>query len=66
MDNMSWTLLIIYFFPAFNGYVRRHRNGHAILLFNLLLGWTFLGWILALVWSATSNVKKIEPIKWRW
>jgi hypothetical protein len=30
---------------------RRHRNLAAIVVLNLLLGWTFLGWVGALIWA---------------
>ena len=43
------TLLAIYFLPAFIG--RRKQNARAIFWFNLLLGWTFLGWVGALIWA---------------
>ena len=33
---------------------RRHQNAMAIFLLNLLLGWTALGWIVALIWSFTE------------
>ena len=50
-------LAATYFIPTFIAYSRRHVNRGAILLLNLLLGWTFLGWVGALIWSATSNVE---------
>jgi Superinfection immunity protein len=50
-------LLIAYFFPALVAAMRRHNNQNAIAILNLLLGWTFLGWVIALVWAATNNVK---------
>lgn len=31
----------------------RHHNADAILALNLLLGWTVLGWIAALIWAYT-------------
>lgn len=36
---------------------RNHTNTLSIFLLNLFLGWTFLGWIGALVWSFTSASK---------
>ena len=51
-------LLFAYFFPSINEYQRGHRSAGAIVLLNLFLGWTFLGWVGALVWSATGNTKK--------
>jgi hypothetical protein len=50
------TLFIIgiYFLPTMIAYARGHHNALAIMLTNLFLGWTALGWIAALVWSATA------------
>lgn len=46
---------VIYFYPALVAIVFGHRNSAAILLLNLLLGWTVIGWIIAFVWSATKS-----------
>lgn len=35
-------------------YYRQHHNFAAIVATNVLLGWTVLGWIVALVWSLTA------------
>jgi len=43
----------LYFLPTIIGW--NHKNSAAILALNLFLGWTFLGWVAALVWSLTSN-----------
>lgn len=47
-----WTA---YFFPADRASVRRHHHADAIFVLNLLLGWTALGWIGALVWAYTAR-----------
>lgn len=45
--------LFFYFLPA---YLARNRsNFNAILLLNLLAGWTFIGWIVALVWALSTE-----------
>ena len=41
----------IYFLPAIMAFHRNHHNKLAILVLNLFLGWTFLGWVGALIWS---------------
>jgi hypothetical protein len=41
----------LYFLPTIIAERRRHADLLAIFLINLLLGWTFIGWIFALVWS---------------
>ena len=46
---------MIYFFPA---YIGRHKgNATAILVLNIFLGWTFIGWVVALVWATTKEVE---------
>ena len=50
----TFALLGVYFLLALNAYGREHHNKGAILLLNLVLGWTILGWVAALIWSATS------------
>ncbi len=47
--------ILFYFLPWLIAAGRGHHNSGAIFLFNLLLGWTFLGWVLALVWAFTSS-----------
>ena len=42
---------VIYFIPSIVAVRRNHRSKGGIMVLNLLLGWTFIGWIGALVWS---------------
>jgi hypothetical protein len=44
-------LLTIYFLPWFVAWSRRHHATDGILLANIVLGWTFVGWFGALAWS---------------
>ena len=48
----------IYLFPSVMAGMRAHRNGASILLLNVFLGWTLLGWVGALIWAATDNTEK--------
>ena len=50
----------VYLIPAFVAYGRDHRNHLAIFVFNLLLGWSGICWILALVWACTANVREVK------
>ena len=43
--------LAIYFLPTIIAVARHHRNTLAIFLIDLFLGWTFIGWIVVLIWS---------------
>ena len=47
---------LIYFIPGIVAIVRGHRNSLAIVMLNLFLGWSFIGWVVALVWSCTENL----------
>ena len=46
---------MIYMFPYAVAWSRGHRNAAAISVLNLLLGWTLIGWIIALVWACTDQ-----------
>ena len=46
--------LLVYLAPAVIALLRRHQSVGAIFLLNLLLGWTGIGWLVALIWSFTG------------
>jgi Superinfection immunity protein len=46
-------LFLLYFLPAIIG--RDKRSATGILLFNLFLGWTGIGWIVALFWACAAE-----------
>ena len=47
-------LVLFYFFPALVASGRGHHNSTAIAVLNFFLGWTFVGWVVALVWACTD------------
>ena len=50
-------IIFIYFIPTYKAYQRSHNNSFAIFVCNVLLGWTFLGWIITLIWACTDNIE---------
>ena len=50
--------IAVYLVPSMIATVRGHDSALAIVVLNILLGWTFIGWVIALVW-ALSNPRKI-------
>jgi len=48
-------LLLLYFFPTIKAYRDKKINKQAILALNIFLGWTVVGWVVALVWAYTQN-----------
>jgi Superinfection immunity protein len=41
----------LYFLPSIIAFARNKRDTTSILVLNFLLGWTALGWVIALVWA---------------
>lgn len=56
---MEVVVVLLYLLPAFVAGIRGHHNGGAICALNVLLGWTGLGWIIALVWALTAVRKEV-------
>ena len=52
-------VVFVYLLPTVISGMRHHQNGGAIFATNILLGWTFIGWAVALIW-ACSAVKRNE------
>jgi hypothetical protein len=47
---------VMYFLPTIIAFARSKRDTTSILLLNFFLGWTMIGWIVALVWAAKNDV----------
>lgn len=50
---------IFYFLPAIIAFGRSKRDAVSILVLNLLLGWTAIGWVIALVWALKNDVPAV-------
>lgn len=49
--------LFLYFIPTLVAYRKEHIQKKAILILNIFLGWTFIGWVVALIWSVLKTDK---------
>jgi hypothetical protein len=54
--GLLWPILFVFLLfvnlaPWFVAIARQHRNSGAILVLVLLLGWTIIGWTVALIWA---------------
>lgn len=47
--------LLLYFLPSIIALARSKRDTLAIFLLNFFLGWSVIGWIIALVWAAKND-----------
>jgi hypothetical protein len=54
---MKWIVFFItiafYFLPSL--VARKKKDFRSILILNLFLGWTFVGWVIALVWAVKRD-----------
>lgn len=48
-------ILAVYFLPTLIALSRKRDNSGAIFALNLFAGWTFFGWLVAIVWAATMD-----------
>jgi hypothetical protein len=55
MEGLFLFLLLLYFIPAFIALCRGKVNTLAIFVATLLLGWTFIGWVICFVWACTTS-----------
>lgn len=47
----------LYFIPTYVAHCRTHHQFPAICALNILLGWTFIGWAVALIWALIKPSK---------
>lgn len=57
MTDLFWMIfcVVIYFLPAIQAYWSKKKNAGSILALNLLLGWTLIGWVVALCWALAKD-----------
>jgi hypothetical protein len=48
-------ITVMYFLPSILGHNKRNAAG--IFLVNFFLGWTIIGWVIALFWACTADTR---------
>lgn len=51
--------VLLYFLPSMVGYNK--KNAGSIIILNIFLGWTLIGWVVALVWAASVDSDQAPP-----
>lgn len=51
--------LVMYFLPSIIALLRSKRDTLAIFLLNFFLGWSVIGWFIALIWAAKADVPAV-------
>ncbi len=49
-----------YLLPTGIAVGRKRSNTGAIFVLNLFLGWTLIGWVIALIWSVAKDVPVVQ------
>lgn len=62
MDEFNNLILMIimgflYFFPIIVAHDRKHSKVLSIFICNLFFGWTFIGWVISLIWACNEKIK---------
>ena len=63
--GMTIILLIVlafYFIPSLIAATRSGKRRSAIFVLNIFLGWTLVGWVVALVWALTDDYEGAERV----
>jgi hypothetical protein len=61
--SMFYTILLFfYFFPTLLAWRLGCKSAFKIFLVNLLLGWTLLGWLWAVIWAAVERFGKPSQV----
>jgi len=50
-------LSLLYLIPTFYAAANRRRNTKSITVVNIFLGWTLIGWVVAMAWAAIEDKK---------
>ncbi len=50
---------VMYFLPSIIAFARSKRDTMAITMLNFFLGWTMIGWVVALVWALKTDVPMV-------
>jgi len=48
-------LFVMYWLPTLIAIVRQAPSALGVAMLNFFLGWTVVGWILALIWALAAN-----------
>jgi hypothetical protein len=50
-------LLVLHFIPTIIGYKRGVTHAGMLLLVNILIGWTLIGWVACLIWAIFARTQ---------
>ena len=59
MEGLLFILLMggLYLLPTIVAVSNKKRNAGAVAVLNIFLGWTVLGWFIALIWATCKDAE---------
>lgn len=55
------TVPVLYMLPTIEAWLKNHQNLTSIALVNFFLGWTLIGWVIAIVWAFRKPEYQARP-----
>ena len=52
---LGFLALLFYLYPALHAHNIGHKNAPAITVVNVALGWTLVGWVVAMAWAVKKD-----------
>jgi hypothetical protein len=63
---IGWFIVVVclvpYFLPTIIAILRKKHSAGGIFVLNLLLGFTVIGWVVALIWSLSADARETTVI----
>ena len=59
---MLLTIFAMYWLPTIVVVVRQAHSALGVFLLNFLLGWTVIGWFVALIWALGADSRRHEIV----
>ena len=54
---MLMAVIVIYILPTLIAFGREHPHRQEVLVLNLLLGWTLIGWVGVFLWASLARTE---------
>jgi uncharacterized membrane protein len=60
---LIFIIILIYFLPTISAFERKKKNTSSIFVVNFFLGWTLIGWVVALSWALSKDDKHVVTVE---
>ena len=58
-DDGLVLIVVVYLLPIAVAVLRKHRAALDIMVINLWLGWTVIGWFIVMVWACKADAEAV-------